>query len=386
MILSTRTIARAFGVAFVVACSSTPPSNPATDDGQLGTISGDEIVGTLTYGQTSAPVTYTSLPRYRAFSFDGATGDNVRIDVRSTDGLAMAWLQSDTGETVAYDATGSNDATISTTLAASGAYLIVFREAALHTSTFTVSLALLPVIVDAGGDATADAADATIDVTDATVNDSASDATINDATTDTSDATINDATADTSDATITDATADTTDDADDAVADSTIVDGGSDVVDGASDASASCTFTRSLTGVNGCSLCNLPTPTTSTDPLSATIDDAGGGLYDFQIEGGTGRTLHLDGVTTEFNAEGCYYVFALDGVPPTESWTSNQLNVVCGGLSNALASASITVSNSDQLSISYSVTHQPGVQFCSILHGCVLETLSCSGTLTATQK
>jgi hypothetical protein len=328
--MNVGTIARVFGVVVAAACSSTPAPNPSTDDGQLGTISGDEIVGTLTYGQTSAPVTYTSVPRYRAFSFDGANGDAVHIVVHSTDGLAMAWVQDNASQTVGYDATGSSDAVISATLASSGTYLIVFREAALQTATFTVSLALAPVISDAG--------DAATDV------------------------------------------------AMDAIADSPTADVGGDA-DGATESgsTASCTFTRTLTGANGCSLCVLPAPVTSTDPLTFTIDNAGGGAKDNQINGGTGRTLHLNGVSNEISSEGCFLgALALDGTPPSESWqlSNGAASTYCSNLVGNV-SGSVTVMNSTQVSMSLNASTSPGITNCAIIHGCVIESLSCSGTGTA---
>ena len=342
-----------FGIG--VACSSMPlTQDPATDDGQLTSVTSSEIVGFLNYGQTSAPVSYVSSPRYRAFGFNGVTGDAVDIVVHSTQG-AMAWLVDNNATTIAYDFASGHDAHIAQSLSATRTYFIVFREPALQTSTFTVSLARIPTVD--GGTPLDGSSDAEVD--------SGNDGTI------ASDATNDSTTSDVLQDAGTDATADSNT---------------SDVViDGGNDGAVTCTFSRTLTGATGCSACLLPSATTMTDTLSAVIDDAGGGATDKSIDGGQGRTLHFSGVSNEFTAEGCFSVFALDGVPPSESW-STTLGFTACAFTNSNANITLTVSSGDQLSVSYDVAHYPGVSGCLVQHGCVLEKLDCSGNLTAVQQ
>jgi hypothetical protein len=106
------------------------------------------IVGSLSYGQTSAAVTYSNPPRYRAFKFGGQRGDRVTVWVRSRTGDAVAWVLDNSFRTLAYN----DDASTSTLdskiiLALPGninpdivTYYIVFRDYSLSRRSFTVSL------------------------------------------------------------------------------------------------------------------------------------------------------------------------------------------------------------------------------------------------------
>ena len=69
----------------------------ASDDGELRALDPSEIVGALSYGQTSDPVTYTKTPTYRAFSFTGSKGDEVEAWIRSGDGDARGWILAGAG-------------------------------------------------------------------------------------------------------------------------------------------------------------------------------------------------------------------------------------------------------------------------------------------------
>jgi hypothetical protein len=116
------------------------------DEDALRSLTPDEILGTLAYGQTSAPVGYTKTPLYRAFRFEGKKGDQVEAWVRSSDGDARAWLLRGSFGTIASNldaAPGTKDARVEATLGESGTFYIVFRETAKKNATFTVSLAKL---------------------------------------------------------------------------------------------------------------------------------------------------------------------------------------------------------------------------------------------------
>jgi hypothetical protein len=105
-----------------------------------------KIVGSLDYGQTSASVSYTKTPRYRAFKFAGSEHDNVDVWVKSTDGGdAVAWVL-DNGFHVlgsnddAED--GSTDSHVKLVLPASSSatHYVVFRDYSTSTAHFTVEL------------------------------------------------------------------------------------------------------------------------------------------------------------------------------------------------------------------------------------------------------
>jgi hypothetical protein len=106
--------------------------------------SGGILVGKLAYGETSQPVTTSGPIRFRAFRFDGVAGDEVTIDVRSTNGGdAQTWLVSGDLEILAFNDDGggdSPDSHIEHTLADSGTHFILFRDARHRRKTFTVEL------------------------------------------------------------------------------------------------------------------------------------------------------------------------------------------------------------------------------------------------------
>src|SRR5882757_6425552 len=60
-----------------------------------------KLVGSLSYGETSQPVKYTSSPKFRAFKLGGQKGDQVEIDVKSKSGDAVAWLVDNSYKVVA---------------------------------------------------------------------------------------------------------------------------------------------------------------------------------------------------------------------------------------------------------------------------------------------
>ena len=115
------------------------------------------IVGSLSYGETSAAVSYKNPPKYRAFKFGGHKGDQVDIWVKSGNGGdSVAWLLDNSFKTVKMndDATGTNlNSHITATLPGNTnpdiiTYYIVFREYSLRSATFTVSLNGTPAATD----------------------------------------------------------------------------------------------------------------------------------------------------------------------------------------------------------------------------------------------
>jgi hypothetical protein len=128
------------------ACAAPTDHDEALAEAEeaLRALSPAEIVGTLAYGETSAPVPYTKAPLYRAFAFEGKKGDPVDAWVRSTDGDARAWLVTGSFKTIATNldaAPGTKDARVQATLTEGGTHYVVFRESARKDATFAVALA-----------------------------------------------------------------------------------------------------------------------------------------------------------------------------------------------------------------------------------------------------
>lgn len=127
------------------ACTLGPEEEAVEEsEGALRALLPEEILGTIAYGETSAPVAYTKTPTYRAFAFQGAKGDEVEAWARSADGDARAWILSSTFGTIAMNkdaAPGTKDARVTATLSQSGTHYLVFRETTGQDATITVSLA-----------------------------------------------------------------------------------------------------------------------------------------------------------------------------------------------------------------------------------------------------
>jgi hypothetical protein len=126
------------------ACAVAPfDADTATDDAALRGLSSAEIIGTITPGQTTAPVAYTNAPLYRAYRFDGRVGDKVDAWVRSSNGDARAWLLDASFKNVvqADDSEGTTNAHLVKTLSKTGTFYIAFREKTQRAAVFTVSLA-----------------------------------------------------------------------------------------------------------------------------------------------------------------------------------------------------------------------------------------------------
>ena len=155
-------IAATTALAALPACTSTSKTDDVAEDfAELagaapgGKADGFEnmIVGSLAYGETSAPVRYRFPPRYRIFKFAADPGDVVDVAVTSQDGDAVAWVLDDTLVAIAFndDADGSTfDAAIHLEIPAhpSRTHYIVFREYFHDRATFQVSLSGTPVVTD----------------------------------------------------------------------------------------------------------------------------------------------------------------------------------------------------------------------------------------------
>jgi hypothetical protein len=309
--------ARIATIVIVGACTS-GPSGSLTDDGQLTAPTGNEVLGTLTYGETSPLVPYTSAPRYRAFLFNGALGDSVDVIVHSTDGVADAWLERPSGEAVAFDFATQHDAHIGAILDATGAFAILFREASLKPASFTVSIATSPLVLDSGVDSSPDSSD-----------------------------------------------------------------------DASATSGITCTYKVASQNVAGCSSCVFPADTTATDTnVSLWIDNSNGFMssaifYD-------GRTLHITGPTTigstgwtNGNAFMLSYGTGTNADAGPDAGESYLYNGVYPGLSNSQLTANISVVNGNEVTITtFNGTHFPGVVNCGVIHGCYMESISCSGSAT----
>jgi hypothetical protein len=104
-----------------------------------------KIVGSLDYNTVSAPIAYTSKPRYRVFKFAGNEGDKVDVWVRSNDGDAVAWILDSNFKTLAMNDDADDtttDAHVTAVLpkSASATHYLAFRDFYLAPATFTVSL------------------------------------------------------------------------------------------------------------------------------------------------------------------------------------------------------------------------------------------------------
>jgi hypothetical protein len=101
------------------------------------------LLGSLSYGSSSGPVLYRTPPRFRGFSFEGAAGDAIVVDVRSRKGDAIAWVIDGQGNVLGHNDDAdprTRDAHVEATLEQTGTHYIVFRDYWLRRNTFTVDL------------------------------------------------------------------------------------------------------------------------------------------------------------------------------------------------------------------------------------------------------
>ena len=150
--------------AHMVGCGDAAPSgDPAPElqegRGALSPASFD-VVGTLAYGQTDGPATWSPPPvgqgmRYLAYSFTGAAGDRPHVHVVSAE-TPYLWIANAAGTTIASGRGADLDAALSV----SGVHFVVLRNSVLGPASFPTTLtrtATLPEAgppVDAGVDAT----------------------------------------------------------------------------------------------------------------------------------------------------------------------------------------------------------------------------------------
>ncbi len=136
------------GAAFVAlaGCQGSPSTEGYAQGGSeaLKGITPDEIIGSLAYGQTSAPVSYTPNPHYRVFSFTGHAGDAVDVWVRSSSGgYPRAWLLASDDSTLETGKYANGDTTqthIHWTLGTTGTFYTAFRDVNMKPGVFTVEL------------------------------------------------------------------------------------------------------------------------------------------------------------------------------------------------------------------------------------------------------
>ncbi len=141
----------ALGLA-AAACSSADDPTLASDKAEVTDearsafgLRDTKIVGSLTFGETSAPTRYTRVPRYRAFKFAANAGDNVDVWVRSANGDPVTWILDNDWRVVARNDDASQADTDSHIQArmpanASATHYIVVRDYDLRPMKFTVSL------------------------------------------------------------------------------------------------------------------------------------------------------------------------------------------------------------------------------------------------------
>ncbi len=135
------------------ACSTTKP--PVTDDfTDLSTLDAKsdsfsskmKIVGSLDYGQTSASISYTKTPRYRAVKFSGHQGDAIDVWVRSTNGGdSVAWVLDNKFNVLGYnddagDTTFDSHVELTLRASTSDTHYIVFRDYWGSAAKFKVEL------------------------------------------------------------------------------------------------------------------------------------------------------------------------------------------------------------------------------------------------------
>jgi len=137
---------RAIALALLVLAPACTVEGAA--DGDLETSSAEselralapaEILGSLSYGQTSAPVAYTKTPRYRAFLFHANAGDEAEVNVKALTGAgAQVWVTDGAFKNLAASVSG---ALPHLTFATAGSHYVVFRSSDFKVATYAVSLA-----------------------------------------------------------------------------------------------------------------------------------------------------------------------------------------------------------------------------------------------------
>ena len=131
------------GGAGCAADSAEPDEDVAVDEAALSS-SLIQVLGTIAPGD-SVSVPYTATPKYRAYSFTAAAGDNVTFRVASeSGGDALAYILGSTFATIAKNDNASattKDAEVTATIKKGGTYYVALRNVVRAPTTFTLSFA-----------------------------------------------------------------------------------------------------------------------------------------------------------------------------------------------------------------------------------------------------
>ena len=96
------------------------------------------MLGSIDYGQTSTPVHYTGIPKYRAFEFNAKPGDNLDIWVHGRRGVPKAFLTNSSFESIAGG--NAHFSTIIPGESEPATYYVIFYESNFKVGDFTVEL------------------------------------------------------------------------------------------------------------------------------------------------------------------------------------------------------------------------------------------------------
>lgn|GEM_PF-2667620 len=136
------------GCAFLVACGA---AKAPVDDNFADLAGADEksdkftgvmtVVGSSAYGETHGPFQHRA-GKWSAVKFVGGAGDQVSVDVKSSNGDTVAWVVDKSMEILAFndDSSGGTNSHIDTTLPTNATYYIVVRDYYRQAMKFTVTL------------------------------------------------------------------------------------------------------------------------------------------------------------------------------------------------------------------------------------------------------
>lgn len=120
-----------------------------------------QIAGSLSYGQTSKSTAYSKTPLYRAYKFSGNAGDQIEVNVKSSNGDPVTWILDNDWHSIAKNddasATDTNSHVKVTLPAnASATHYIVVRDYWKDDMSFKVELQGGPADFTAGCNTDAD--------------------------------------------------------------------------------------------------------------------------------------------------------------------------------------------------------------------------------------
>lgn len=134
----------------LVGCASAQSSGEKDDvdafESELK-VASPQSLGSISNNQTKSHH-YTGSPKYRAYSFTAEGGDEVTVDVKSSDGDAMGWITDTSNNILASndDASSSTfDSKVKYTVpssVSSKTYRVAFREYDYDVADFTVKLSI----------------------------------------------------------------------------------------------------------------------------------------------------------------------------------------------------------------------------------------------------